>query len=487
MNDEIEESNTANVAFHDDEDMLSYPGLELDDYPSAGRLVFIVAVMFLASHFYAIPFIKTPWGYTTYMRLDDIMAVLLFLFVVFGAKNNYPILKTKVGKLLGLVAITMIFSFLFGRFFGAISVKAQLYALWQTVRYINYIVVFFLVARVIYTPKRLVILMWVVFFGGVFVALYGLGQYYGYISAYYLAEVFKESGPWATIAAAGRFREVLGPLSKNHAYCGMMLGTVLFFAWALFSGRNVLSKLVLLGGGSIILFALVLTGARAPLYALPVAMMANMVFLKGKVRNAFLTALVALLVFTVLNLSQFYEFQERFFVREGFAVSSGAARLRALIMAAEWFVRNPLSLFTGVGVGNWWAVGSQQIGLTAGHNNYLHYLLEGGILGLTIFLMALGMAVKHTYQISRYPMLEISRWGQAMFTVIVFWLVSALAQENFVPSSSFGSLLSFFLFLMGVTAWAKQYVDERSLILTDEYDFTEYDFVEPAVPIGECC
>jgi O-antigen ligase len=483
MNDEVEESNITNVTSYDNEDMLSYPGLELDDYPSGGRFVFIVVVMFLASHFYAIPFIKTPWGYTTYMRLDDIMAAVLFLFVIFGAKNNYPTMKTKTGKLLGFVAIAMIVSFLYGRFFSAISLKTELYAVWQTVRYINYIVVFFLVARVIYNPKRLVILMWVVFFGGLFVALYGLGQYYGYISAYYLAEVFKESGPWAAIAEAGEFREVLGPLSKNHSYCGMMLGTTLSFAWALFSGRAVFSKLILLGGGAVIFYAMILTGARAPIYALPVAVMANMVFLKGRVKHALLMALAAILFFAVLNLSQFYEFQERFFLQEGFTTSSGAARVQALLRAVGWFAHNPLALLTGVGVGNWWAVALQQTGLVAGHNNYLHYLVEGGILGLTLFVIGLWMAVKHAYQLSKFPMLEISKWGQAMFTVVVFWSISALAQENFVPSAAFGSILSLFLFLMAVTTWAKQYVDERSSILTE----AEYKFVEPPVPIGECC
>ncbi|GAH31453.1 unnamed protein product, partial [marine sediment metagenome] len=170
---------------------------------------------------------------------------------------------------------------------------------------------------------------------------------------------------------------------------------------------------------------------------------------------------------------QIPEIGERFFVEEGFVSSSGGARVQAWVLMLKWFITHPLAWLIGIGLGNWQLVISPEIHFNAAHNNYIHFLIEGGIFGLTFFLIALGMAVKHTYQVSRYPVLGISRWGQAMFTVMVFWLVCALSQENFVPSPSFGSILSFFLFLMGVTFWAKQYVDERSLILT------EYEFVEP--------
>ncbi|MGB7583137.1 MAG: hypothetical protein WBL85_11905 [Sedimentisphaerales bacterium] len=121
MNNKTQEANKNNETFDDNENVQLYHGLELDDYPARGQMVFIAAVMFLASHFYAIPFIKTPLGYTTYMRLDDIMAVVLFFAVVFGAKNNYPALKTKAGKLLRLVVIGAFSLFIVTGFFSAVG------------------------------------------------------------------------------------------------------------------------------------------------------------------------------------------------------------------------------------------------------------------------------------------------------------------------------------------------------------------------------
>jgi O-antigen ligase len=478
MNNKIQEANESNGTFDDNDNVQLYYGSESDNCPAGGRMVFIVAAMFLASHFYAIPFIKTPFRYTTYMRLDDIMAVVLFLAVVFGAKNNYPALKTKAGKLLRLVIIGACSLSIVTAFFLGGSLRSHEYAVWQTARYIDYIVVFFLASRVIYTPKRLIVLMWVIFFGGVFVAVYGLAQYYGYISVYYLAELFKESGPWGELAEYGYYKEVLGPLSANHAYCGNMLGTVLAFTWALFSGRTIFSKLVLLSGGAVMLFALILTQARAPLYALPVAIMVNMVFLKGRFRSMLLLVLAALLFYFAAR--QIPAIRERFLLQESFTYSSGGARVLGWGLMLKWFIAHPLVWLIGVGIGNWQLVVSPDIpGFVAAHNNYIHFLIEGGIFGFTLFLISLGMAIKYTYQLSRCPTPDISKWGQAIFTGVIFLAVSALSQENFVPSPSFGSFLSLFMFLMGATSWAKQYVDEKSSLLT------EYSFQEMEISSGE--
>jgi O-antigen ligase len=364
-------------------------------------------------------------------------------------------------------------------FFGfSGTVRNQLYAIWQTVRYINYIVVFFLASRVIYNPKRLTITMWVVFFGGVFVALYGLAQYYGYISAYYMADMFKEAIVWEEIATRGIYRQVLGPLSPNHAYCGTMLGTVLLFAWAMFSGRAILSKLVLLSGGAIILFAFSLTRARAPLYAFPLAIMANILFLKGRFKSVFLFSL-ALLLFN-FAMAMVPEIRERFFLREGFVGTSGAARLRTWGLILGWFARHPVAWFTGIGPGGWKAVIARDVGFNAAHNNYIQFLVEGGVIGLAVFLIAIRMAIKHTYQVAKSPIPEISKWGQAMFTAVTYWVISALSQENFVPSIALGSFLGFCLFLLGVTCWAKQYADERALVSS------EFAFLESVIPSEEC-
>ncbi len=50
--------------------LYSEPGV--DDYPAGGNFVFAVAMVTLACHFYALPFITSPLGYITNMRIDDI-------------------------------------------------------------------------------------------------------------------------------------------------------------------------------------------------------------------------------------------------------------------------------------------------------------------------------------------------------------------------------------------------------------------------------
>ena len=178
-------------------------------------------------------------------------------------------------------------------------------------------------------------------------------------------------------------------------------------------------------------------------------------------------------------ISQIPTVRDRIFIPEGFAASTGGSRVQGWIEMLEWFFRHPLSWFTGIGTGNWKAVIQPEIDFNAAHNNYIHFLIEGGFGGLVLFLIAIVMALKQSYQISKYPVPEISRWGQAMFTAISFWAISALSQENFPPSSGFGSLLSFNLFLLAITAWAKQYIDERATVLN------EYYYEEPEISGGE--
>lgn len=477
MNGEMQESNTPELTYDDNEDALLYAAAELDEEPAGGLFVFIAAAMLLASHFYALPFIKSPWGYTTHMRLDDVMTVVLFLCVFFGAKNNYPNQKTKAGRLMILIAIGVVLSYAVSKLFARGLLYSQLYAIWQTARYLNYIVVFFLAARVIYTPKRLIVLMWVVFFGGLFVALYGLGQYYGFVSVYRLAEMFKETGTFGQLAEIGKFVEVLGPLSYNHGYCGTMLGMVLFFVWALFYGQNIFAKVILAAGSGIIVYALMLTSARAAMYAMPLAAMATMLFLKGKLNNVFLLAVALIVAYFVLG--QFQALKDRVLLYEGFVSSTGGYRLYGWRLILGWLARHPEAWLTGIGVGNWMLIISPETHFRAAHNNYIHFLMEGGVIGLMVFLLALWMAVKYSYQVAKSPIPELARWGQAMFTVVVFLAISAISQENFVPSPAFGSLLSLFLFLLGVTTWAKEYVDERALLPT-----AEYASVEPAISSG---
>lgn len=62
MNNKTQEANKNNETFDDNENVQLYHGLELDDYPARGQMVFIAAVMFFSQPFLCYSFHQDSIG-----------------------------------------------------------------------------------------------------------------------------------------------------------------------------------------------------------------------------------------------------------------------------------------------------------------------------------------------------------------------------------------------------------------------------------------
>jgi|GEM_PF-2117936 len=419
-----------------------------------GRGSFFCGMLLLACFFYALPFIRSPWGYVTNWRLDDAVLPVFIVAVLLGGNRGHSVTHSAIGRMMAIVVGGLLASYCISWVWPSATTYFRLYGMVEFVRYLQYCIIFFLAARLVLNIRRLQTLMWMVFAGGVFVALYGLAQYYGIISIYYMADMFKEEGIFDELAQVGRFRDVLGPLSANHGYCGSLLGICLAFSWALFSGKGMLGKGVLTAGSLVMLYAMLLSSARAPVYALGLTVFVTLALVRGRLKVAIAVLCAGILAWLVLT--QVPEVRDRFFLERGFGESTGGYRVRGWIRMFGWLMSHPLAWVLGVGVGNWQGVLRPATNFNAAHNNYVHFLIEGGLPGLLLFLVALGTALRVSFRLSRSAVSSLALWGRGMFTALVFLTISAVSQENFVPVPAFGSLLGFILFLLGITSWAEQ-------------------------------
>lgn len=348
------------------------------------KFCFFMGGLLLCSYFYALPFIKMPWGSLSYLRLDDIFTVLLLLTILISVKNPYVVRNDKFGRLMIFIAIGFPISLAVSSVFYRSPLQYKLYPLWTTLKYLEYLMVFFLTARIIYSPRRVITLMWIVVCGGLFVSLFGLARYYGLISQYYYADMFGETGIYDRVTLANR--ELIGPVSPNHGCTAMVLGVSLIFAWALFVGKTWLSKVFLLLSCLVTFYAMVLTGARAPLYGLIFAILVSLLLMKGRIKTIILViCIVPLVFFLLVNIPGI---RDRFFLSHGLEASTGGQRMRAWLQMFAWLAHNPLALFTGIGFGSWQGIVKPATYFNAAHNNYIHFLIEGGIFSLLIFLVA---------------------------------------------------------------------------------------------------
>jgi O-antigen ligase len=278
------------------------------------------------------------------------------------------------------------------------------------------------------------------------VGVYGALQYYGFLSARALAAKFVESGPWAYLY---KFEKIaIGPLSHNHACLGAYMVVAVFVA--LFLSRTAwgVTKIVYLASVPFFMVVILWSQSRADFFGVFVGLVIYMVL--SKVRPAAIIGFVGAVIATYILLNMVPELRERFLgAEQGSLVEYSAGRLVGWAKVLAYMFTRPIFWITGIGLGNFrWLYETNRVGLIAAHNNYFHWLTEGGVFGLClplIFLIKIGRIIKW---LSFYG--PFHREVSVSFLSLLLALCAVAAtQELFTPNTALASAPAYIAFIMG--------------------------------------
>ncbi len=413
---------------------------------ATGKVRYGLALILLCTFFYTIPVVKTPLGYSTYPTLDD-FASLAFVAVSLPAINSRvkgP--ESRIFRIMWLAIVLALPSVLLGYFLmpGDRTLK---YGLLLTVHYCKVFLVFASATVLVVDERRFRRLLVVAWLGSIFVGGWALLQYFGVLTLYSWAEAFAESGPWLGGLEQAETR-ALGPLAFNHAVIGNYMVIALMISFILVRTARVGKPLFQLSIPFFVLVA-ILSKSRAGLAGVLVGLVVYMVL--SKVRPAAIVGLVAGCVVTYVILQSSPELHERFVLTKGgkTLVDYSAGRLEGWGQVLGQILRRPYILLTGVGLGNFASLHEAgAILLVAAHNNYLHWLTECGIVGLTLPLLVLARLLRIFRAMTAWDRFH-REIGIGLCSLVAALLWVAGTQENLVPSPSMGRVLAYSIFLFG--------------------------------------
>lgn len=419
--------------------------LEMPQEFAVGRLRYWTSAILLVCFYYTIPIIKTPFGYTTYVRLDDLASLLFVLLSLNAIFSRYKLPETKFVPIMVIVLVFALPSAVWGYMLGRVLKNLQL-GLWQTVRFFRIFVIFMAVMVLQVDERRFRRIILLVWLGSIFVGVYGALQYYGFLSARALAAEFAESGPWAH---TWKYEHIaLGPLSHNHACLGAYMVAAVFVA--LFLSRTAWggAKIVYLASVPFFILVILWSKSRADFFGVFVGLVTYM--LLSKVRPAAIISFVGAAAVTYILLNMIPELRERFLGAEGESLAEySAGRFIGWTEVLVYMFTRPIYWITGVGLGNFnWLYRMQVVSLSSAHNNYLHWLVECGIFGLClplIFLIKIGRIIKW---LSFYG--PFYREVSVSFLSLLFALCAvATTQELFTPNPALASAPAYMAFILG--------------------------------------
>lgn len=419
--------------------------MEMPQGLAMGRLRYWASAILLVCFYYTIPIIKTPLGYTTYVRLDDLASFFFVLVSLSAILNRDKLPETKFVPIMVIVLVFALPSAVWGYMLGGILKNLQL-GLWQMVRYFRIFAIFMAVMVLPVDESRFRRIMLLVWLGSIFVGIYGALQYYGFLSARALAAKFVESGPWEHLY---KFEKTaLGPLSHNHACLGAYMVVAVFVA--LFLSRTAwgVTKIVYLASVPFFMLVILWSRSRADFFGVFVGLVTYM--LLSKVRPAAIIGFIGAVIATYIVLNMVPELRERFLgTGGGSLIEYSAGRFVGWAKVLAYMFTRPIFWITGVGLGNFrWLYETNRVGLIAAHNNYLHWLTECGVFGLylgSIFLIKIGRIIKW---LSFYG--PFHREVSISFLSLLFGLCAVAAtQELFTPGPAMASAPAYIAFIFG--------------------------------------
>ena len=283
---------------------------------------------------------------------------------------------------------------------------------------------------------------------------------------------------------------VLGFLRASNGLI-LLMGAFMSFAVSQLTRSRILKGLVY-ASMPVFVMATLFTWSRATMLAIVVAAI-SLAGTLGGFRGFLKAMLVAVIgvVVVVLVGTQIYAVQERFLIYSGIgagAVSleeASAGRITGWMELLRWIAVSPGVILTGVGFQNfeYFVKIFAQVGtLAGGHNNWLHILIEFGILGFVVFNCWLLAIFFWLVSWKRTMTNRVDRMMPGIFISLMFGMsASCLTQSTFAPASAMVPWFVHFFIVLGIwisyyrTQMLESYVDLESFD-GEQYAYDEYDF-----------
>lgn len=280
----------------------------------------------------------------------------------------------------------------------------------------------------------------------------------------------------------------LGVLGFNRAGHGKMLVTGIFMCFAMTQlTRNLLLKTLGYISIPLLLTALLFSFSRSSYVVLIVAAMSLAVTLGGAraLKGILMTFFGVIVIYIILM--QFPELRERFLFIGGqrTAFEASAGRIAGWTELLSWLLESPGILAVGAGFQNfsYFVKIHAEIGeLESGHNNFLHILVELGILG---FLAFIGWLVSIFYWLVSWRRTmtdKIDKMMPGIFASLMIGIVaSCMFSETLYPVVSMVPWMVHFCLILGIcTSYYRTQMAELNAAWEMEY----YESEEQLVAVG---
>jgi len=423
--------------------------------PTQDRPLFVASCILLATYFYEIPVLTTPWGMLTWIRLDDLAMIPLLLAAVFSRQLSPGIGTTRTGKLITIALILMPISVLL-TFVTTFAFQATLRALWTMGKFVEYFVVFLLVSRLRIDRYRLQVFMAIALIGTALNGLVGIAQFYGLMDPARLYRIFLSDPHFLQTAsfhhqvATGEWDRALGFFTTNYMLMGlfMCLGlvlTVLSFA----APVRLWLRALALGAFAPIIAGLALSGSRTAM-VMAVAFLVLYTLL-GRRRVLGIVALLVGLGVAVFVLQRAETIFERLeSARTELAIGGGAlggGRIWLYRANIIHMFSHPEQLLWGYGMSTWAYKMRPLLGFSIPHSNYTLVLTEFGLVGAilwaTIQISLLFLLLTKARQATNRLAQSFARTLLALHLTV---LLGCLTYEILTPWVSSGSLMGYYQF-----------------------------------------
>jgi len=392
----------------------------------------LLLYVFVLSFAYALPL--AVLRNNVYVRIDDLLFVVIVMIWFFNKALNAQQVNSKrfLAKPLLIWAGITFFSILV--MLPDASTLALNRSAYFFLRFVQYILVYFIVAdsiKELNTRDNLMTILWL---STLFICIYGLVQYY-------IIDLLKATGP----------------LSPNHAHIGIYLLFLFFiFAGYIRSCRKFIGKFLFAIILPLMVYVLFLSASRAAILGLFFGVFAALIFSKKPLLLLLAFVFIVIGIYigsgfladlknTGLSSAQFQNMEEDL---------STLGRLLIWAGIYKFFVANPFALVFGVGLGGFERAVLPYVpymkSANGAHNNYLHILTEAGIVGLIIFLYIMFRLLRK----SLHNFYNQERHDRALnygyFCGLCALLFTCLTQETFSVQPALFNFLGYFFLITAI-------------------------------------
>jgi hypothetical protein len=424
--------------------------------PLPPKLPFWGLCLYIASQAYTVPIVA--WGNWAVWPTPSDFAWLLFIALSLpslfkGKPIDWGLLRVFLGILMACAASYAILSVYWRVLQDAGTEKSDVVGAYQLYRLVQFIVVFFLAAKVELSPERVKTLHWIAVAAGSFLCLTCIATYWVVPTSVFgghLMSAVGQSGPWDPYIR-GFTNWGVGASNYNHCFTGIQI--ILLAALAAHTRRPA----ALPPWFAMLCFlAIFISEHRTGLVFFVVYLL--LLFRPSPeylVSSAFALVLAAVIVaFTWNDVKDvLFEAVERHStITTSYSTDGFAARDQIWDRRLDYLNEQPVRWIAGAGFG---AASSDNA-----HNIFLHIIVETGVLGLAVFFLAMG------------KILQVLWWNEEasrpLFWATVCLMGTGFTQETFFPVASFGHFTGLYLCAVAIAIRSTDYTGSAEVLEPSE-------------------